>query len=293
MEIINQQLKLYAMYGECRSARNYCQCYMKRVWLRMGSEDFINVEKFLERELKFIQNNNFDYLSVGKKITEFYGNDVYIRAGLGTTFDEATRQMHFWIQTDKNEKHDLPYIHYGIMQGDSEKVCYIFGVQNYFFRQKVSSINRALYKLNKNIENKDIPPSRIFVLTLFLDFLKENNITHIKVPLLQVLNYDYHILQSENIRNSFFSKWNKKRIEEFPYLRGFLLKCEIIEYENDQIEYIRFVDKQDLISKIKTENLFQLFMEIAYHNLDFELINDLDNNDGCLEFQWNQKRKLK
>lgn len=292
MEIINQQLKLYAMYGERRSARNHCQCYLKRVWLRMGPEDFIDVEKFLERELKFIQNNNFDYLSVGKKITEFYGNDVYLCSRLGTTFDESTRQMAFWIQTKENKKQDLPYIHYGVTEENGKKVCYIFGVQNNFFRQKVSRIERLFYKLNREVEEENVHPSRVLVLQIFLGLLHKNNITHIKVPLLQVLNYRYHEIYGQNIKDK-YKKWDKGRIERFQYLRGFLLKREIQEYENDQIDHIRFVDKQDMISKLKTENLINLFMEVLRQNPELELLNDFDNNDGCLEFEWFQKRKMK
>ena len=292
MEIVNQHLRLYAMYGEYRSARNYCLCYLKRVWLRMGPSDFINVENFLEQELRFIQNNDFDYLRFEKKITEFYGNDVYIHSRLGTTFDETTRQMAFWIQAEDKKKHDLPYIHYGITEENGKRVCYIFGVQNSFFRQKNSKLERTLYKLNQNIKEENVHPSRVLVLQLFLKLLHKNNITHIKVPLLQVLNYRYHEIYGQNIKNR-YKKWDKDRIADFQYLRGFHLKAEIKEYENNQIDYIRFVDKQDIISKLKTENLINLFMEILHQNPELELLNDFDNNDGCLEFKWSQRRKMK
>lgn len=293
MEIVNQSIKLYTQYGEPRSVRNYCMCYMKRVWLRMGPDDFGDIEKFLERELKFIQNNNFDYLSVGKKITEFYGNDVYLQSRLGTTFDESTRQIAFWIQTEDKEKHDLPYIHYGINEENNKKVCYIFGVQSSFLRQKVSKIERSLYKLNREIEEENVHPSRVFVLQLFLELLIKNNITHIKVPLLQVLNYRYHEIYGQNIKDNYYKNWNKDRIDSFQYLRGYHLKREIQKYEDIQIEYIRFVDKQDTISRLKTENLINLFMEVLRQNPELELLNDLDNNDGCLEFKWTQKGKIK
>jgi len=292
MEIVNQQLRLYEIYGERRSARNHCKCYMKRFWLRMGLEDFTNVEQFLERELTFIQNNNFEYLRLEKKITEFYGNDVYLCSRLGTTFDESTRQMAFWIQTQDKKKHDLPYIHYGITEENGKKVCYIFGVQNKFLRERIPKVERTLYKLNEVIEEENVHPSRVLVLQLFLSLLRKNNITHIKVPLLQVLNYRYHEIYSQNIKER-YTKWDKNRIEEFQCLRGFHLKREINDYENDQIDYIRFVDKQDMISKLKTENLINLFMEVLHQDPELELLNDLDNNDGCLEFKWYQKRKVK
>lgn len=292
MEIVNQQLRLYEIYGERRSARNHCKCYMKRFWLRMGLEDFTNVEQFLERELTFIQNNNFEYLRLEKKITEFYGNDVYLCSRLGTTFDESTRQMAFWIQTQDKKKHDLPYIHYGITEENGKKVCYIFGVQNKFLRERIPKVERTLYKLNEVIEEENVHPSRVLVLQLFLSLLRKNNITHIKVPLLQGLNYRYHEIYSQNIKER-YTKWDKNRIEEFQCLRGFHLKREINDYENDQIDYIRFVDKQDMISKLKTENLINLFMEVLHQDPELELLNDLDNNDGCLEFKWYQKRKVK
>ena len=292
MEIINKQLRLYSMYGERRGARSHCQCYMKRVWLRMGPEDFNNVEKFLERELQFIQNNDFDYLRFEKKIAEFYGNDVYIYSRLGTTFDETTRQMAFWIQTDDKKKHDLPHIHYGITEENGKKVCYIFGFQTRLLRERIPKVERTLYKLNQGIEEENVHPSRVLALQLFLELLHQNNINHIKVPLLQVLNYRYHEIYSQNVKEE-YKKWNKDRIEKFQYLRGHDLKSEIRKYEGDQIDYIRFVDQQDLISQRKTENLINLFMEVARQNSELELINDFDNNDGCLEFKWTQKRKVK
>jgi len=292
LEIINRQIRLYALYEEPRNARDLCMFYLRRVWLRMTPGDFCNVEKFLDRELSFIKNYSFDYLMLKRKITEFYGNDLYMALRLGTTFDESTRQMTFFLQTKDKKRHDLPYIHYGVTEENGKKVCYIFGVQNDFFRKRIPKVERTVYKLNQGISEENVHPSRVLVLKLFLEFLRKNGITHIKVPLLHVLNYRYHEIYSEHIKDQ-YKVWDQDRIDGFQYLRSHRLKEEIRKYENAQIDYIRFVDKQDLISKLKTENLIQLFMEMLNQDSEFELVNDLDNNDGCLDFRWSQKIKTK
>lgn len=78
-------------------------------------------------------------------------------------------------------------MYYGISEG----VCFIYAVQRESKLKENSytkKINRLLYKVNKDVEDdyeldniKDVSPSALVSLTLFIRILKENNINEIRV----------------------------------------------------------------------------------------------------------------
>lgn len=205
------------------------------------------------------------------------------------TWDESTRKAMLWIGNDEDKTHSLPQIYYDICLEGEQKVCYISAVQNELSRKKIPKVERLLYKLNKDIEEENVHPNRLYAMKIFLEILKEHKIRNIRIPILHVLNYRYHELLSKEHKEAFEQKWAKDRIEEFESLNGWRLKRTLEEYQTDQINCNRFIDKQDLISKLKTENLIHLMLECTNQDPSLVLRNDVDTNIGYLEFQYIKK----
>lgn len=286
-EITNEQAHLYSMYGEKHSARALCIMLMRRIWLRMGPTDFLEVEHFLKQQLDFLKNRELDHLrEKPEKIGEFHQNDVSVQIKINRTWDETTRAATFWIETKDFKTHNLPQIYYDIRIENNRKVCYIYAVQNDINKGRVPKIERLLYKLNKFIEEENVHPGKLYAMKAYLKLLKRCGIYRIKIPILQVLNYRYHELLSERVEEEFHTTWTKERIESHQWLPEYRLQKEMKRYEADRLRYNRFVGKQDLISQLKTENLINLLMECTNHDPSLQLRNDLDNNTGYLEFQY-------
>ena len=234
---------------------------LRRIWLRMGINDVENIELFLDKQLQFLRNRTFNVQepTLIKKCDEY---DVYMKTSINETWDESTRSMSF-ILSNEDGDYLLPRILYDI---DSLGTCYIYGVQSLNkSKNKNKKIEKKLYKLNDGIENPDVHPSKVMALLLFIEQLEEKGITKIVIPSMQVLSYQYHELLSKEAKR----------------YRG-----------NDPEFYERFYNKQDLISRLKTEDLINLMYRITEHKPNLEIINEVNLQGDCLIIR-NNKIKAK
>ena len=263
MNITNSLLRLYEYYDIKAHPRNMAMNIMRRIWLRMGPTDVENVELFLRKQLEFLNNMTFDSRKE-KFISEYYDYDVCMKTMLNRTFDETTRSMIFTID-DEKEEYELPHILYDI---DDSNTCYIYGVQNKG-EKKSKAIERKLYKLNKGIENPNVHPSKVYALLLFIDQLKQKGITKVIVPGLQVLSYRYHELLSEQVAKELYSVYEK--LVDYPS------STHIRERYNSTKEwYEKLHEKQDFISYLKTEELFNLILRLTEQDPSIEITNELN-----------------
>ena len=241
------------------------------LWLRMNPEDFYNVYNFLDRQISFLKNANlFDDIyrdgSISRKHLdgEYYNYQVVSSIDNNTIWYETYQKMIYeLIDLDNGLSYKLPSIHFGI---DDGKVCYIYGIQNQDGEHD-KKIERSLYKINAGIDNPNIHPSFILAMKMFIQFLASNNITNIKVPLLEVLNYDYHIKMSEHEKKRFEANWPEDYIQKIINEKD---EYEIHAYEEDKKITSKFIDKEDDISKAKVENLANIFIRIQEQ---FDFIN--------------------
>ena len=262
-EITNELIKLREMYGIKTSSRNLVMQIMRRIWLRMGIEDIENVNYFLDKQLQFVKNRTLDIDSLDK-ISNFYDYNIFMKTIVNDTWDETTRSIIFTINGD-NKTYELPRILYDI---DNDGICYIYGVQSSNnIKDKV--IERKLYSLNKNIDNPNVHPSKVYALILFIEQLKNKGVTKIIVPSMQVLSYRYHEL---------LSKKAKEDLDE--------IIMQLKNYSNDDYYlkkfksikewYDKVYNKQDKISYLKTEELINLIYRIVEHDQSIEIINDIN-----------------
>ena len=244
---------------------------LKSIWLRMNVYDLNNVNDFLKKELDFL--NPSILKGIPSDLGMYYNCDLTYEDENNPDFFETNKHIKFTLHKD-NKIHELPVVHYAIRSEDDKNICYIYGIQNMDGTIKSDDIKEELKEYRKALRNGKVSPEMVMSLELFLELLKVKDITNIRVPLLQIFNYDYHERLSINHKNKYDEytdsekeKYDNMNIEDaqdeklFDYL--FTKEC------NE-----RFVDKQDIISKNKTERLVDIFMvmEEKYHNIEF--LND-------------------
>ena len=262
-QIIEEQIKLFIEYGDNVISRETAIYLLRRIWLRLGVSDFDHIEDFLSKQLEFVTNRTFD-TQTPRLINTYEGYNVYMKTVAKDMWNETTRGMIFTIGEDEHS-YELPHILYDI---DATNTCYIYGVQNSQSENKDKRIGRKLYKLNKGIEGPNVHPSKVCALLLFINELKKKGITKIVVPGIQVLSYHYHELLSHASRVNLEEAIQS--LEKNPTDR--FLRDRVDYYKS---WYDRVHDKQDIISFLKTEELYNLLYRITEHDPDFEILNDV------------------
>jgi len=143
--ITNNLIKSYNKHNQNKISRSLLMNIMRRIWLRMGVDDFNNVEMFLEKQLEFVKTDFFEEynFNVNKThtIDTFHNYKVKIFNSLNNTWDESNKCISFLI-TNNEENHELPNIYYDIIN----KTCYIYAVQNSRNAHKSLIINKMIYK---------------------------------------------------------------------------------------------------------------------------------------------------
>ena len=253
--------------------------FIRSIWLRMGIKDINNVEEFLERQLKFIENDKL--LTGFNTICELSENES-LGYSIRNNEDwfETNKSISFGIYKDGEDIFDtkryyFPAIHYGLSKENNVPTCFIYGIQTlntYFSKDK--TIKEKLQPIRKKLRNKNVSSDFIIGLSSFLDFLYDNGIKDIEIPTLQVFNYMYHEHLSDNIKNNYNSYSDEEKQElEKSFEEG--------KRDDKELDYIhtkgmvsRFVDKQDIISHNKTERLIETVYELINLNPSIELVSE-------------------
>ena len=252
--------------------------FIRSIWIRMSASDIEDVNGFLKRQLDFLRYDNIIPYEpmVYKKYDDF---DIVYENKCNDDWFETNNRIAISLKKENetddlfasNYYYDLPSIHYAFNYENDDTVCYIYGVQNIENYRKDDVINEKMKLLRKKLYNKYVSPDFILSLRIFIDFLCENNITNIKVPLLQVYNYPYHVNLSNDVKQAYLSYTDdeKKEIEN-DFVTG-KLTDKVFDYMHDKKMYDKFVNKADLISMNKTERLINTFiiMNERYDNIEF------------------------
>lgn len=256
------------------STYNYLSTILDAIWLRMSANDYDDIYKFLEKQIKF---NNSKYFTVPNINSEEYYKPIefcdfidykvnyFIRAT--SSWYETNRKISLYIEDKNNKKLALPEIYFNVIDEDLKKTCYLYAIQTPKINNESNlEIENSLVDIKKKLRNKYVNYKFILALHFFIEIMKKNNIYDIKVPLLQIFNYDYHLSMSD--ANKRTMKSLKKVIDD-----GYMDE-ESVYYKETKKVYDNVVDKEDIISKNKTERLVEIFMILEEKLHDIEILTD-------------------
>lgn len=282
--IVNEHLKLFKEYEYTLMIRSTTMSLLTRIWLRMDDNDFNDVISFLRKELDFYKDRTLDKYRTETYISSYEGIDSYAECNINESWDETTRSMNFRLE-NSGESHTISRVLYDIRSENGIKVCYIYGVQNNLFNITNKRIERKLYKLNKGIDNPKVHPNQLYSLILFLEILKKEGITTIKVPKNQTLSYGYHKILSNNEKSNFKAKWPTERVRKIYSSDDEDSINKRHEYELDKEWFKHIVGKEDTIERLKTDKLFELLRRLCIYDPSFEFVGISPNNDEILVYK--------
>jgi len=265
---------LYELYvsvkNEVEDDSTYTYKYLDAVWLRMSPNDYSDIYKFLRKQIEFSKSNYFkpsNYFSEEfykpKYLCDFLDYKVKYTVAVTSPWYETNRKVELFIERDEYNKLYLPDVYFDVIDEDNKKVCYLYAIQNpkgNIYNDDI--VENSLINIKKAYRNKYVNYKFLLSLKFFIELMESNGIYDIKVPLLQLFNYDYHISMSDDYKRNLDSL--NKKIED----------GKITEYAQVYIQvkavYDKVADKEDIISKNKTERLVQTFYVLndLYNNID-------------------------
>lgn len=276
--------KLYDLYYKIKMDLFQASGPYERIrylWLRMGVNDVKDVIKFLKKEIAFAMNcAKFEQYPVN--FGTYNGLEIYYENKCNFSQFETNSHILFSFRTkfkfddgdlsnlldkiDNQEIFELPVVHYGLIKDNNVPTCYIYGIQN-LPSTRNNELLPELKSLRNSLFNNNVSPFFIISLKLFIDLLASRGIYIIKVPLMQVFNYDFHefLGKSSSYNLDRFLASSKDKIDNEDDSR---------QYEHLKKQYKRFYDKEDLVSFNKTERLIYTFMELEERFKNIEILNE-------------------
>lgn len=249
---------------------------IRSIWLRMGVNDLEDVNGFLKQQLDFLYgdrlfNNTYQVFEKDNNYKLVYDDSENEDCFETNNHLELSFINRDYKQGLEKEKYSLPVVHYAISYESEGPVCYIYGIQSLDNQRKDDSVKDYIKEYKKPLRNSKVSPEFVFTLKKFIDIIESYGITTIKVPLLQVFNYQYHEYLSKAIDRDYadYTEEEREKYEEMD--KNGDLTSSVLCYLFTKKSYERFVDKEDVISKNKTERLIDTFMimEEKYHNVEF------------------------
>ena len=257
---INLELSINRKTLNIKNVKDKIKFLIVNLFANATTEDFINPERFIRRNIFFLKDNTFNYLDKVLEVNVdnlLKDTNLEIKREQNSTMMETPYKITFTLKNEE-EKHFLPSIYYGIEEENGIKKCYIYGIQaskkndNNKFNKK---INRLLYKINDGVEDTqeyyDYKNNKS-------DYYPEGNISDVTMSFLLSLNMFVTLLQSENI----------KEIKAVPYLP--------VRYNSRELAAIRN-NREDLFERNKkiqtnlTNKFIRTFRRLEKQNNNIEV----------------------
>lgn len=257
---------------------DYIFSILSGIWIRMSAGDFDNVYKFLERQISFNESKCFHAPRYFEKeyhkktyLCDLKNYKVFYNIDSASAWCESNKKISIIIKKDIENNSffetgfSLPQIYFEIINENGKKTCYIYAIQATKYKNypKDRKIADSLIDIKKQIRYNY---EYILALEFFIQILIKNGIYDIKVPLLQLFNYDYHVSMSNIYKH-------RMALLEKSVSEG-RLTCDDANYEQTKEVYDKVADKQDIISKNKTERLINFFRIVEKKFQDIEILSE-------------------
>ena len=150
--------------------------FFNNLLFNMNSTDALDLSSYIDKRCQFLQNDYFKEFDQITPIANFNGNLICVERVIEEPGLETPFILEFTIQIDNNI-HQLPLVRFAI---DDNRVCHLFAVQFGRYRNfsiQESDYKKELNKINKGVKKyRNVPPSFVLSMRLFLDLLKRYDI---------------------------------------------------------------------------------------------------------------------
>jgi len=303
-KLLNQYLELE--HNIKRSNNINDKILIAYIFANATTEDFLNPETLLRRNISFLKDSTFKYLNTPEiiNINNLIPNSkLIIKNSKNSIYNETPYQITAEI-TDGESSYPLANISYGIQEENGKKTCYIYSIMrrnNIEHNPYQKKIERFLYKINANIyENEsneykdykegkstyypenisDVTPSFVLSLNIFMSLLQKEHIEEIKaVPYLPIRYLSRSI--AANIQNSEELEARNNRIQ-YSITNKFIRLFTRLSYHMEELnitslpyELDEFLTLNLKTKKIKNNN--SILEEIS------SKISNISNNEKVKE----------
>lgn len=160
--------------------------FMFNVWKNATLSDFSNPEKFILRYSNFIKDCTFSEFDDLTPIGRYGGSMLMVQRYQDDHGFETPYVMHLSL-TNGKDIYNLPWIRYGISQNkNGDKLAYIYAIQRMEpsrNEQYNEVVKKNLNRVNTGVKKyRNVTPSAIAALTVFMGMLEGEGIKGIKAP---------------------------------------------------------------------------------------------------------------
>lgn len=236
------------------------------------SEDFINPETFLRRNIDFQKDVTFQTLDTPLEVklgSSFKNSTLVVQNELTDSRMETpykiTEKLKGVVNNQEVEYH-LPSIYYGIRQEN---------------KKYTSIINRLLYKLNNGIKEKESKEYFDFKNNLST-YYPEGNITDVTPSFILSLNIFITLLQNKNIT----------KIKAVPYLPIRYISRELAaESTKEEDKKKTLLERNNSIQTNLTNKFIRTFRRLAIQNDSLQIETYPYELDEFLTIKLNSRKK--
>ncbi len=256
--------------------RNHMKFIMAYLFVNATTEDFGNPVNLIRRNIEFLQDDTFSYLSDGEILDMedyFLGSNLVLQNVEHGVAMETPNKMYVGLDKESNGdnfKYPIADITYGIANEDGEKVCYIYSLMKPKDRREIGKeeekyqkkIARLMYKLNDGIS--DYESSEYFEYKDGLSKYYPENISDVTPSFVLALSAFIALLEREGITN----------IKAVPYLPLRYLSRDIAASEvkdDDKREALH--NRNMFIQENITDKFIRTFMRVKFHLSELDVIS--------------------
>ena len=241
------------------------------IWANITPTEMKCIEKYIEKYICFISDNTLK-ISSGYEKTNI-GN-LHFNVLKQSIMQETPYCFKSYFENDDGSKFSLPRISFGI----KDNICYIYAIQNKDSKINIDAKYNLLVKdsirsINSGVKKyRNVSPSFIISLSLFISFLKHNNISKVKVetPL------EIRINNRKSVADYKIKFYSAKGTLSPETLDDFKKEINLKRLNDDYNSTIKFINCFNRL-KVHFDNIFMDENDIN-NDIILEVMNLITNN---------------
>lgn len=246
IELQNYRTTLLNFYNSQNCFADYqdLSYFFNNILFGMTNSDATDLESYINKKNQFFYHDPFVFLDKEKKIYQKDNVSIFVKRHQELPGYESPYIITFHLELNKTTYY-LPLIKYAV---DQNKICNLFTIQ--FGRNRINKVQDDDYKSTINIMNKgikkyrNVSPSFVLSLRLFLDLLKEVQINKIVVP-------DFLFCKYRNYYKSRTVTKSDNILERI--LNEFLILLKRMEYQFPDFKIENYPNEIDSYTHIKID----------------------------------------